>query len=190
LGAVTGNGYISLGYNLARDSMFMWFDNKKTNGQGASQNTLECIYTGREAIGYTSRSDCQTNFSFNTEHTFPQSLFASNEPMRSDLHHLFPTDDASNNERADNPFGIVTNATWSVGGSKSNRSIFEPRDQQKGATARAMMYFVLRYQNYNSFFTSQESILRTWHQNFPNTQIERTRNDDIYGMQHNRNPFV
>ncbi len=188
--SITAANYNSLSYNPARDSMFMVIDNKAVNGQGAGQNTIESVYTGALAVGYIDRNDCQNNFSFNTEHTFPQSIFGSSEPMRSDLHHLFPTDDASNNERADNPFGIVTNPTWTSGGSKSNGSIFEPRDQQKGASARAMMYFVLRYQNFTGFFTSQESILRTWHQNFPPAQIERTRNDDIYGMQNNRNPFV
>ncbi|HKR02999.1 MAG TPA: endonuclease [Bacteroidia bacterium] len=184
------SNYVNLTYSPARDSMFMVIDNQAVNGQGASQNTIESIYTGTLAVGYIDRSDCQANFSFNTEHTFPQSIFNSVEPMKSDLHHLFPTDDASNNERADNPFGVVTNPTWTQGGSKSNGSIFEPRDQQKGATARAMMYFVLRYANYSSFFTSQETILRTWHKNFALTQVERKRNNDIYGMQNNRNAFV
>ena len=187
---ITGIGYDTLMYNPARDSMFMFLDNKAVNGQGASQNTLECIYTGREAVGYTSRTDCQNNFLFNTEHTWPQSLFSSAEPMKSDLHHLFPTDNTANNIRADNPFGMVTNPTWSVGGSSGTTTLFEPRDAQKGRAARALMYFVLRYQNYSNFFTPQESILRTWHHTFPPNQVERKRNDDIKRIQHNRNPFV
>ncbi len=190
LHTITGIGYDTLGYNIARDSMFMWLDNKRTNGQGATQNTLESIYTGALAVGYVSRSDCQTTFNFNTEHTFPQSFFSSLDPMVSDLHHLFPTDDASNNYRSNNPFGEVVSPTWSSGGSIGTTSLFEPRDIQKGATARAMLYFVMRYQNYNNFLTSQESVLRTWHQNFPPNQIEKKRNDDINLIQHNRNPFV
>ncbi|MEO5572354.1 MAG: endonuclease [Bacteroidia bacterium] len=182
--------YYSLQYSPARDTMFMVIDNQKVNGQGAAQNTIESVYTGALAVGYIDRTDCQNTFSFNTEHTFPQSYFGSNEPMKSDLHHLFPTDDASNNERADHPFGVVTNPSWSQGGSLSNGSIFEPRNQQKGASARAMMYFVLRYQNYSSFFTSQETILRTWHNNFLPSSVERNRNDDIFDSQNNRNPFV
>lgn len=187
---ITGNGYVSLGYNVARDSMFMSIDNKRVNGQGASQNTLECVYTGREAVGYTSRADCQTTFSFNTEHTLPQSLFASMEPMKSDLHHLFPTDDVANNQRGDNPFGVVSTPTWNNGGSSSDGFTFEPRDKQKGVAARALFYFVLRYQNYSNFVTPQESILRTWCNAFPPDNIERKRNDDINRIQHNRNPFV
>ena len=187
---VTGNGFVSLGYNVARDSMFMRIDNKKINGQGASQNTLECIYTGREAIGYINRTDCQTNFSFNTEHTYPQSFFSSMEPMRSDLHHLFPTDDAANNERDNNRFDTVVNPSWTSGGSLSNGTTFEPRDVQKGASARALFYFVIRYQNYNSFLDTQEAILRTWHYNFLPTAIEKKRNSDINNVQHNKNPFI
>ncbi len=189
---ITGNGYITLTYNPARDTMFMWLDNQKVNGQGASQNTLECVYTGRLAIGYIDRSDCQTNDMFNTEHTWPQGLFSSLEPMKSDLHHLFPTDDVANNTRASYPFGMVTNATWQQGGSKfdNNTNIFEPRDQHKGETARAMLYFVIRYQNYSNFLNSQESILKTWNHDFLPALVELNRNDDIYSIQNNRNPFV
>jgi len=190
LHTMTGNGYDSLGYNMARDSMFMLIDNERVNGQGATQNTLECIYTGRQAVGYTSRTDCQSNYSFNTEHTWPQSLFSSLEPMKSDLHHLFPTDDNANNVRANYPFGVVTNPSWQLGGSKYANSVFEPRDAQKGATARALFYFALRYQNYGGFLTSQESILRTWHEAFPPVTTEINRNEKISTLQHNRNPFV
>lgn len=190
INTITGNGYISLLYNPARDTMFMIIDNQLVNGQGAAQNTLECIYTGRQAIGYTDRSDCQNNFLFNTEHTFPQSFFTSLEPMKSDLHHLFPSDNLANNQRADNPFGVVTSPSWSNGGSLSDGVLFEPRDSQKGKSARALLYFVLRYQNYNNFLTSQESVLRAWHQNFQPDAIEIKRNQDIFSVQNNRNPFV
>lgn len=188
---ITGAGYVSLGYNDARDEMFMSIDNQRVNGQGASQNTLECVYTGRLAVGYVDRTDCQTNDNFNTEHTWPQSLFASAEPMKSDLHHLFPTDDAANSTRGDNPFAEVTNPTWSNGGSTATNTFFEPRDEQKGVVARAMFYFVLRYQNYSNFLdATQESVLRNWYNNFPVTDRDRVRVDDIESVQHNRNPFV
>lgn len=194
LNTILANNYQSFSYNAARDKMFMEFDNKKINGQGASQNTLECIYTGRLAIGYTSRSDCQTNDNFNTEHTWPQSLFSSNLPMVSDLNHLFPTDDAANSTRGNYPFGMVANPTWTVGGSKGIAGLFEPRDAQKGRTARAMLYFAIRYNSPTyglvSFFGPQEAILRTWCLQFMPDSIDRKRNNDIFGYQKNRNPFI
>jgi hypothetical protein len=190
LNTLTGNGYISLGYNPARDSMYMVIDNKRVNGQGASQNTLECVYTGRQAVGYIDRTDCQTSFSFNTEHTWPQSLFSSLEPMKSDLHHLFPTDDTANNVRANYPFGVVSSPSWQSGGSRYANMVFEPRDLQKGATARAMLYFVIRYQNYGNFLNTQESVLRNWNRLFPPSAVEQARNQKISTLQMNRNPFV
>lgn len=188
---LTGIGYVNLIYGPARDSMFMEIDNKLANGQGATQNTIECVYTGRQAVGYTDRTDCQTNFSFNTEHTFPQGFFNSLEPMRSDLHHLFPTDDLANNARGSLPFGTVSNPTWSQGGSKGNNSTFEPRDAHKGNAARAMLYFLIRYQNYQSFVTTaDESYLKSWHQQFLPNAIDTARNGRIYLAQGNRNPFI
>jgi len=204
LKTITGVGYRSLGYSppqtgnqpCARDTMFMIIDNKKVNGQGATQNTIECVYTGREAVGYVDRTQCQDltdpNMSFNTEHTWPQSLFSQLEPMRSDMFHLFPTDETANGKRSNYPFGVVTNPTWSNGGSKfdQNSGIFEPRDDHKGETARAMFYFVMRYQNYSNFLNTQESILRQWHYQFLPTAIEQKRCNDIQIYQKNRNPFI
>lgn len=184
-----GQGYVQLSYSGARDPMFMTIDNQKTNGQGAAVNTLECVYTGTLVTSYTSRTDAQLQ-GFNTEHTFPQGFFNQNLPMRSDIHHLFPTTVSSNSERGNKPFGTVSSPSWTVGGSKSNSSRFEPRDEQKGATARAMCYFVIRYQDYSNHFSSQETILRQWHKDFPPTAIDSARNEGIFAVQKNRNPFV
>ncbi len=190
LGIITSFGYTDLGYNPARDQLFMNIDNQAVNGQGATQNTIECVYTGTVAAGYTTRPDVQNNYNFNTEHTFPQSLFSELQPMRSDLHHLFPVTSSSNGERSNNPFGVVNNPSWTSGGSKSNGSTFEPRDAAKGNTARAMMYFVIRYQDYNNFFAGQEAILRQWNKQFPPTAVDSARNRNIEALQNVRNPFV
>lgn len=191
LSNITGNNYINLVYGPARDTMFMEIDNKRVNGQGATQNTIECIYTGRQAVGYTDRTDCQSTYSFNTEHTFPQGFFNSLEPMRSDLHHLFPTDDLANNTRGNLPFAVVNNPTWSNGGSKGDNNHFEPRDTQKGKSARAMLYFLIRYQNYSNFVTTtDENVLKQWHAQFVPDAVETARNSRIQVAQGNRNPFV
>ena len=190
IGVITSFGYTDLGYNPARDRLFMDIDNQAVNGQGATQNTLECIYTGTTAVGYTTRPDAQNNYNFNTEHTFPQSLFSELQPMRSDLHHLFPVTASSNSERSNNPFGVVNNPSWTNGGSKSNGNTFEPRDDAKGDIARAMMYFVLRYQDYNGFFAGQEAILRQWNTQFPPDAVDSTRNRAVESFQNVRNPFV
>lgn len=194
LKSIVATGYVSLGYNLARDNMFMTIDNQRVNGQSASVNSLECIYTGKKSLAYNTRTESQTNDNFNTEHTFPQGYFSQNEPMRSDLHHLFPTNDAANNSRSNYAFGIATtpyvNDAVNTPSHLGANTIYEPRDVQKGRTARAMMYFVLRYQDYSNFFVSQENILRKWSVDFPPTEIDKKRNTDILLVQKNRNPFV
>ena len=188
---ITSGMSTNISYNAARDEMFMLIDNEKTNGQAATVNTLECVYTGTKITGYASRSAAQNgNPQFNTEHTFPQGFFNSNLPMKSDLHHLYPTTNNSNSSRGNNPFGVVTGGTNVGGGSKSSNSLFEPRDAQKGTTARAMMYFVLRYQDYSNHFSVQQNILKQWHSTFTPDAVEERRNDDIATFQGNRNPFI
>mgnify|MGYP003937177033 FL=1 len=190
--------HTSLGYYLARDKMFMEIDNQKVNGQGASQNTLECVYTGRKAIGYTSRTNAQSNYNFNTEHTWPQANFGKNEPMKSDLFHLFPTDNPANAIRANFPFGkVVSNITWDSAGSKLgknylNQTVFEPRDVHKGDVSRSMFYFITRYPvNYGGFFTqTQESVFRDWNKFDPVSIVESNRNNAIASYQLKRNPFI
>jgi len=174
--------------------MFMTIDNEKVNGQGASVNTLTCVYTGIQVTGYSSRTAAQ-NMGFNTEHTFPQSMFNSAQPMKADLHHLFPTEGSANSTRSNHPFGIVANVTSQVGlsalGTNSGGStVFEPHDGQKGATARAMLYFGARYPQHASFLAQQEGLMRTWSHAFPPTSVDIQRNNDIYSFQQNRNPFV
>ncbi|MFN5704299.1 MAG: endonuclease I family protein, partial [bacterium] len=187
-------GYVSLGYNSARDKMFMEFDNQKINGQGASVNTLECVYTGRKAVGYTDRTDAQNSANFNTEHTFPQGFFNQDEPMRSDLYHLFPTDANANNSRGNFPFGIAStpyqNDATNFPSHLGSNNLYEPRDVHKGNVARAMMYFVIRYSDYANHFAPQENILRAWHNQYTPSEIEKKRNDAIAILQKNRNPFI
>ena len=190
--------HTSLGYNLARDKMFMEFDNQRVNGQGAAQNTIECVYTGRLAIGYTDRTDAFNRFNINTEHTWPQSNFNEQEPMKSDLYHLYPTDVTANSIRANYPFGkAVSNVTWQVGGSKlgnnsSGQIVFEPRDVHKGDVSRSMFYFITRYPvNYGSFFTqTQEAVFREWNKFDTVGVVESNRNTAIANLQGKRNPFI
>ena len=186
-------GQTTLSYSAARNAMFMTIDNKRFNGQGAAVNTLECVYTGFNKTSYTSRSNAQTtNPQFNTEHTFPQGFFNSASPMRTDIHHLYPTTNNSNSQRGSKPFGTVTGGTAVTlgGGSFYNNTTFEPRNIQKGTTSRAMMYFVIRYQDYSNHFSVQQNILKTWHNTYLVDSIEQRRNDDIFTTQGNRNPFV
>jgi endonuclease I len=188
------NPHVNLGYTGARDEMYGAIDNE--NG------SVECVYTGRVAQ-FNTRAGATAN-NFNCEHTWPQGGFNEDEPMRADVFHLFPTDIDANSRRGSYPFGNVVSSTWSVGGSKlgtdaSGHTVFEVRDIQKGNSARAILYFLTCYGNqyYYYFDTSwsimtlaQEQLLRSWHDADPPDDGERARNESIFGVQENRNPYI
>lgn len=180
LNTLLAQNYSALSYDGARDQMYGSVDNVG--------GVVTCVYTGRSAT-FNDRPGANAN-NINCEHTFPQGFFNSASPMRSDIHHLFPTDAVANSTRNNHPFGVVANPTWTQGGSKYGGGTFEPRDDHKGAAARGMLYFVIRYQDYSNFFAPQEAILKTWNKQFAPTAFEMGRNDDIFAIQNNRNPFV
>ncbi|MFN5704616.1 MAG: endonuclease, partial [bacterium] len=121
-------------------------------------------------------------------------FFNQDEPMRSDLYHLFPTDANANNSRGNFPFGIAStpyqNDATNFPSHLGSNNLYEPRDVHKGNVARAMMYFVIRYSDYANHFAPQESILRAWHNQYTPSVIEKKRNDAIASLQKNRNPFI
>lgn len=151
---------------------------------------------------------------YNREHTIPQSLFDTNEPMRSDLHHVYASDKEVNGIRGDLPFGETNNPTYTSGngsmkGSSSysgyTGTIFEPTDEFKGDIARSYFYIATRYQDvistwgsYPMFDGSSDkcltiwalNLLIEWNQNDPVSQKEIDRNNAIYELQNNRNPYV
>ncbi len=191
LTAITKIGHtVPLGYTIARDRMYGNIDSN--NGL----DSVECIYTGRKAK-FNTRATATSN-NFNCEHTWPQSKFNEADPMVSDIHHLFSSDEAANSKRSNFPFGVVVTSSWNVGGSKygsgyGGQTVFEPRDSHKGDCARAMFYFVVRHGNPGSFWAEspyQETAFRDWNKKFPPTLKSKTRNNGIQLYQGNRNPFI
>ncbi len=187
----TSTGYVSLGYDVARDNMFATIDKYLTN------DTIECVYIGRK-IRAVNRTEAQ-NQNFNTEHTYPQSFFSESEPMKSDLYHLYPTDATPNNYRANYDFGIVvSNITYNNGGSKlgqnsSGSIVFEPRDVHKGNVARSLFYFVVKYNSVSPggfMDLVQENVLRQWNVFDTVDNNEHLRNNRIAALEHVRNPFI
>ncbi|GAB5407744.1 MAG: hypothetical protein BalsKO_01090 [Balneolaceae bacterium] len=202
-----GNYSVSnpLGYNSARDAMYGSIDNK--NGD------IVCVYTGFTITANT-RGDAFSK-GINTEHTWPQGMFDSDEPMRGDIHHLFPTLVEVNSERSNDPFGEIpdneTTSWWYLNNKGSQTSIpdsnidlyseevsgkFEPREDHKGNVARAIFYFWAIYQNTNdvsddaSFFNGMKDVLLTWHDKDPVDEAEVARSLGAEQAQGNRNPFI
>lgn len=183
-------GHRSLGYDRARDALLN--DAAFTEADG----TLECVYTGRRVAPDGTRSPGRT---FNTEHTWPQSLGAMHEPARSDLHHLFPVDERANSARNNHLYGTPRCRTtdracsFAAGGSALGEDVhdelvFEVRRARRGDVARAHFYFAIRYNE--AIGAEEEAVLRAWHHEDPVDARERARDAAIAALQGNENPFV
>ncbi len=78
--------------------------------------------------------------------------------------------------------------------------VFEPGDRQKGNTARAMLYFYLRYFNQNirmgdfqdnQFWDSKVSVFTKWSEETDLVdEMEKRRHEFAFKKQGNRNPFI
>lgn len=169
------DNHVSVGYQRAQDLVFSDIDNRA--------GMVECVYTGRKLK--TQGEPPATNM--NIEHTWPQSQGAVGI-AKCDLHHLFPADSKANGIRGNNPFGDVDSASWEEGGSKTDKSVFEVRPEQRGDTARAKFYFAVRYGM--NIGDAEEKTLRRWHKEDPIDENEKKRNDRVQNFQNNRNPFV
>jgi endonuclease I/V8-like Glu-specific endopeptidase len=144
---------------------------------------------------------------FNCEHVVPQSWFGKADPMKSDLHHLYTCESDCNSYRGNTPYFDFADfdpvptpdeaAVRALCGKRSGVTGgqgFEP-EFGKGAAARATLYFFVRYPDDANnapiaFGGDFLGLLIAWHVAYPVTDWERHRNEAIFGIQGNRNPFV
>ncbi|WII73915.1 endonuclease [Bdellovibrio sp. 22V] len=135
----------------------------------------------------------------NVEHTWPQSHFTRKHPddvQKSDLHHLFPTDSQLNSIRGNNMFGEVSKDLLDLKcpasrygiGTAGSEEVFEPPKNHQGNVARALFYFSIRYDL--PIDPREENVLRKWNHEDPVDEEEMRRNNEIFKVQGNRNPFV
>lgn len=129
-----------------------------------------------------------------------------------DLHNLYPADGETNVTKNYHPLGVVTTATFDNGVSKFGRNsipnssfyAFEPADEYKGDFARTYLYMSVMYENFETLWSSEMldnnsyptwkpwaiNLLLQWHRQDPVSTKEIVRNDGIYAIQGNRNPFI
>lgn len=188
----------SLSYRYARTRLFGELHLEKDNSGDYYVKEVYCnkIITNRDTrIG---RGQIPNHTIVNTEHSWPQSKFTgrfSRSMQKGDLHHLFPTNSRANSIRSSYHFsdvrgGSIDGCHSSAVGPAQHGSgqYFEPANEIKGNIARAIFYFSIRYQQ--SIPSTEEAALRRWHDQDPVDQEERERNDGIYEIQANRNPFI
>ena len=176
-------------YGAATTWMFLELDNVA--------GKVECVYTGRITTAVDSKPDANTDM--NTEHTWPRSLGAQENPAKCDVNHLFPSDSNANSKRGNLPLGeVVAGTEWQEGGSKQGldddgEMVFEPRDAHKGNAARALFYFQLQYPENTSgsrLSDAEIALYREWHQNDPPDAAEEARALAIADKQGRANPYV
>lgn len=192
-----------LGYTSARDSLYAFVDR-------GDRPWIIDAYTGREAVGVTTRATAAAA-GLNTEHLWPRSRGAENDPALSDLHHLVTSDEAANAQRSNFPFGLVRGTVlWTspnprapgdvsrlgYANGNSGAIVFEPRPSTRGDIARALLYFHLRYHTNRpagyslTNFAFERDLLLAWAREDPPDSWERARNDGVQRAQGNRNPFI
>lgn len=198
----------TLGYTKATDTLYRRIDLK-------SGNQLSCIYSAF-TITLDTTADPSTDAYYkgiNCEHSWPQSMGASSEPQRSDLHHLYPSKDNVNSSRGNNPYMEIPDYNTDVWyrltvsqttiptsnldewAEKENNTPtgFEPREISKGNVARSCFYFFAMYNSAvdTNFWNAQKYVLYQWHYADPVDQDEYDRTYRIASYQSNKpNPFV
>lgn len=150
----------------------------------------------------------------NREHSFPKSWWGGTQvDAYTDINHLYPSDADANMAKNNYPLGEVSSAWFDngvtrvgtpvagQGGGCSN--VFEPDDRYKGDFARTYFYMATCYQDYNWRYTYMVSntswltlnqwsidLLLKWSRQDPVSDKEVARNDAVYNVQNNRNPFI
>ena len=151
----------------------------------------------------------------NREHSFPKSWWGGDENMAyTDINHIFPSDATANGAKSNYPLGVVGSSySFNNGVSKVGANVFpgysgivfEPDDEYKGDFARAYFYMVTCYQDffnkwaylymlenntYPVFKSWAVNLLLEWHRNDPVSYKEIERNEAVFRIQNNRNPFI
>lgn len=153
------------------------------------------------------------------EHCMPRSWWGTASAYgraNSDLHNLFPSDFTANGKKSNLPLGETANPLWTnntvkIGtnsfSSDYTGNIFEPSDDYKGDFARTYLYMATSYQDYENFWQDEGLImlnnetypvfnswavelLLSWCREDAVSRKEINRNDSVFRLQQNRNPFI
>jgi endonuclease I len=198
-------------------SLWYYFESTDKKSDGTVWDMYSDIPGGTPPyIYYFNTSQCGTYHTegdcFNREHSWPKSWFGGEvEPMYTDIFHLYPVDGYVNGMRNDNAYGEVNSPTWtSENGGKLgpcvtpgfSGTVFEPLDDYKGDLARTYFYMSTRYYTEDTGWPGGDAttgsqlkpwaltMMLAWSAQDPVSQKETDRNNAVYLIQHNRNPFI
>ncbi len=152
----------------------------------------------------------------NIEHSVANSWWGGTKnDAYKDLFHLNPSNSDANSRKSNYPLGEVGSVTWTnevttvgkpvSGQGGGNNYVYEPCDEYKGDFARVFMYMFTVYddiawdsakgwmfdKNSDEIFKPWAiELLLKWHRQDPVSEKEKNRNEAIYKIQRNRNPFI
>ena len=168
---------------------------QKADEDPTNSNNMVYLYT-RDSVTKNAAS------SWNREHVWPRSLGPwEYDEAGTDILHIRPTYNKTNEERGNDKYGNTNNSTALVYEGMtygySNGTYFEPLDSVKGDVARIVMYLWVAYQDFYSssfpitnVFESYNTLL-SWHTMDKPDVLEGNRNNySESSTQKNRNPFV
>jgi len=197
------NPHTVISYGNYKPTLMNQFEIRDTT---LGRSFVVCAYTGERKV-FNDPFDW-TAVGYSREHSYCHSWMPSwpadgtpAKPEYSDQHNLYPTNlNQANSPRSNLPMNEITGSVVFnyLGGSvgyNGAQLVYEPRDEQKGNAARAMFYMVAAYNGINGdnwgLGTNQpQDILKQWHFADLPDNYEIARNEYIYSVQGNRNPFV
>lgn len=196
------NPHTQISYFLYKQTMMNEFEVKDTTN---GQSYVTCVYSGEHMVFDDPFDWTMTGYS--REHTFPHSWMHSwpadspEKPEYTDQHNLYPSNLAgANSPRSNLPLGeivgtpVFTFLEGNVGTDSGGQMVYEPRDSHKGNAARAIFYMTVAYDfdmgsDLDSDGQDQE-LLKNWHFADLPDNYEIARNEYIFNLQGNRNPFI
>ncbi len=204
-GSIIRSGTRTIGYTNTWPRIY------RTDEDPNNVSNVILVYGGQSRVkaqGGTADNSNSTG-GWNREHAWPQGNYNQAEPMRSDLHALFPADVDANTDRSDQDFSTVSSPFASgypdVFGNRDNNVHWEPAAESKGKIARAMLYMDVRYEatgsepnlilqengaGPDSLRMGRRSVLLQWHRDFKPTAFEIARSAKVFEEQGNSNPFI
>ena len=196
------NPHTQISYFMYKQTMMNEFEIRDTTN---GQSTVTCVYSGENVV-FDDPFDW-TAVGYSREHTFAHSWMPSwpadnpEEPEYTDQHNLYPANLAqANSPRSNLPLGEIVGSPiynyleGSVGNDAGGQMVYEPRASHKGNAARSIFYMVTAY---NFPLTGDldsdkqdADLLKSWHFGDLPDNKEIARNEYIYNLQGNRNPFI
>lgn len=207
-------------YNLIKSHKQISYGSGSNNTWGAFYTTDAVIENGKRRVldmysdetrYFGNKGDAISGM--NIEHSVAKSWWGGTKNNAyCDLHHLNPSDQTANSRKSNYPLGELTSVSWDNGVTfvgkadidGKSQNAYEPCDEYKGDFARTFMYMFTCYQDLTWEYTWMNyeksayptlkpwavKLLLKWHKQDPVSEKEVNRNNAVYEVQGNRNPYI